>query len=97
MGFHKHTAHNEISGADSRSLLFTAACRSFERDQILGGTWAKRAGLAKAMATYFSGKAEGNHAPHPISIFQILAWRLPQVEVWYPSSKLSYGGNDSGL
>jgi asparagine synthase (glutamine-hydrolysing) len=61
-----------------------AGFRSFARDKILGGTWARRAGLEKAMVTYFSGKAEGFRAPHPISIFRILAWRLLLIELWSP-------------
>ena len=65
-----------------------AAFRSFARDQILGGTWAKRAGLGKAMAAYFSGKAEGYRAPHPISIFRILAWRLLLIELWSPNASV---------
>lgn len=59
-----------------------ARFRGFARERILGGKWVQRAGLAKAMALYFSGESQGYSAPHPLSIFRILAWRLLLLELW---------------
>lgn len=58
--------------------------RSFARERLLDGTWARRLGLRDAMCAYFNDGLQGYAWPAEISIFRNLAWRLLLLELWAP-------------
>jgi asparagine synthase (glutamine-hydrolysing) len=60
--------------------------RIFAREVILaGGGWTDALGLTGAMRAYFLEDKSGYPAPHAISIFRNLAWRLLLLELWSKS------------
>lgn len=57
--------------------------RLFARDAILAeGGWAQALGLRRPMEVYFLKNRAGYPAPHALSIFRNLAWRLLLLEMW---------------
>ena len=59
-----------------------AEFRKFARARVLDGYWTERLDLRAAMQAYFDGNRSGYPFPHPLSIFQNVAWRLLLLELW---------------
>jgi asparagine synthase (glutamine-hydrolysing) len=60
-----------------------AAFRDFTRSTLLeAGSLTSRLGLDRAMHAYFDEGRTGYAAPHALSLFRNLAWRLLLLELW---------------
>ena len=65
-------------------LLTSNTMRKFARDVILDTNGlSHKLGYTPAMRRFFNNKQSGYPAPHPISLFSNLAWRLLIVNLWY--------------
>lgn len=64
--------------------------RGFTQDIILdSGSWTRELGLLPAMEAYFIQGRSGYRAPHPLSIFRNLAWRLLILELWSKAFRIT--------
>ena len=62
----------------------SSSMRKFAQERILDGPQVQRFGLRPAMVEYFCKGRAGYGAPHSLSIFRNLAWRLLLLELWAP-------------